>query len=166
MAKIEEKFWNYVQIGGRDECWPFKRTLDGRGYGQFYWNNKAHRAHRIAFLLHNGGLPSGKCICHSCDRPDCCNPHHLWAGTHQDNSADMARKGRWNGHRGEANSRAKLTNEDISIIRNAPPRHGAALARQFGISRAHVCRIRACRVWKHVRVLPFVTNEDGKGAKT
>lgn len=45
----------------------------------------------------NGPIPVGMLACHHCDNPPCCNPAHVFIGTHKDNARDMARKGRARG---------------------------------------------------------------------
>ncbi len=52
--------------------------------------------HRIAYEAAFGPIPDGQLVCHHCDNPPCCNPDHLFLGTHVDNAADMWAKGRQN----------------------------------------------------------------------
>jgi len=50
--------------------------------------------HRLAWALHHGSDPDpGLLILHRCNNPRCCNPEHLYQGTHQDNYDDSVRAG-------------------------------------------------------------------------
>lgn len=89
------RFWAKVDAsGGSDACWPWTGSKKEKGYGQVSRNNRQQRVHRVAYEFHNGPIPAGLFVCHSCDNPPCCNPKHLWLGSASDNSADMRNKGR------------------------------------------------------------------------
>jgi hypothetical protein len=75
-------------------CWLWTRGKTSDGYGTFRVNGKPELAHRFSYRTHNGMIPSGILVCHTCDETRCVNPDHLFLGTQNDNMKDMAAKGR------------------------------------------------------------------------
>lgn len=132
------QFWSKVKVGDKSECWPWQAKTNEHGYGYF----KDERAHRVAYEILLGEIPQGMVACHRCDNRLCCNPFHIFIGTHQDNSDDAVRKGRVK--RGESHPRCKLTEAQVAMIRTSE-QSGADLAREFGVSPSTISGIRTYR---------------------
>lgn len=109
-ASLEERLWAKINKRGPDECWLWMASLNAYGYGQIQAEDKSRplRASRVVYETVHGSIPKGMHVLHHCDNPACCNPKHLWLGTHQDNMDDMNAKGR-NGNVGR-----KLTPDQIA----------------------------------------------------
>jgi hypothetical protein len=114
----EARFWTLIEKRGPDDCWLWQGGIGRKGYGVFQWEGRLQRAHRLAYKFAVGLIPVGKLVCHSCDVPPCCNPGHLFVGTHTDNMQDMVAKGRYrfNGVNGERHWNHKLTRKQALAI--------------------------------------------------
>jgi hypothetical protein len=78
-----------------NECWEWNLYKNERGYGTTTYRRKpGQRVNRICWVLWKGEIKEGLYVLHKCDNPSCCNPEHLFLGTHEDNMKDMALKGR------------------------------------------------------------------------
>jgi HNH endonuclease len=89
-------FWKRIQKV-ENGCWLWtgsKSTGRCGGYGNLKFNGKTISAHRLAYILTYGEIPDQQEVCHSCDDRLCCNPAHLFVGTHLENMRDMFKKGR------------------------------------------------------------------------
>lgn len=152
---IAKRFWSKVDKEGgpihpelgRCWIWTAGRIRPG-SHGTFYLGGHA-TAHRVAWMLERGPIPSGACVLHRCDNPPCVNPDHLFLGTQADNVADMDAKGRRASRRIMCVSMSKLTEADARAIRcsREPTR---VLVKRYGISDSAVRQIRNGRSWKHL----------------
>lgn len=146
----EERFWRKVKKMDSG-CWEWQgsRHPSGHGYTVSATKSRVTYAHRRAWELTRGSIPDGLCVCHHCDNPPCVNPAHLFLGTHAENLADAARKGRT--CRGEQAPGHILTEQNVRDIRSAHPGiSNRVLAWRFGICTSAVSPIRRGLRWKHV----------------
>lgn len=141
---ITERFWSKVNVLGENECWEWQGGKNSDGYGNVgKWSGQWWKAHQLSYYLTYGSLPEGRCICHTCDNRSCCNPKHLWIGTHQENMDDMARKERAWGTRLSAKMAVEMRRE-----RKAGATY-RELRDKYGVSDAHITRILNKQAWKH-----------------
>jgi len=142
----------------RDEngCWLWTGTTTNgkyghRPYGQIRHDGTPIYAHRAAWTLFWGEIPSGSLVLHHCDVSLCVNPRHLFLGSYMDNRNDMLAKGRDNPSRGTEHYLAKLTEDEVRTIftlRRKEPLQETA--RRFKINKSHVSRIQGGYAWKHL----------------
>lgn len=156
ISSIEERFWKKVNKSPNVKgCWVWT-ACKNKGYGWFgVGNKKMKSAHRFSWELENGEIPNNFCVLHKCDNPLCVNPNHLFLGTLKDNTADMISKGRtnWLGKQGSENHRAKLSEEQIPIIRKMLVENlltQREIGNIFGVSVMIINRIKTNKIWKHV----------------
>lgn len=94
-TSLHERFWSKVNKRGPRECWPWiGKTIYPDGRGKIRTDRFMQTSNYVAFILTYGPLQPGEFACHSCDSPPCCNPAHLFRGTHQDNMKDCQQKNR------------------------------------------------------------------------
>ncbi len=149
----------------RDVVRGLKEARAGHDYGRLWDGERLQYMHRLSFEVWVGPIPAGMDVLHRCDRPRCIEPRHLWAGTHQENLADMVSKGRHlagaarrglktrgrpSKSRGSKHGLAKLTEDQVRALK---PKllsgrvKIAPLARSLGVSASLLRGIRDGKNW-------------------
>lgn len=173
--KTIARFWSKVDRNGPvhpydpwlGNCWLWTGGKHENGYGRLKISNTYKAAHRLSWLIRHGELPRWcSAICHSCDRPACVSPFHLFAGTAVVNTADKIAKGRHQRAKpltldpsarprsifGSKNHLAKLSDNDVVEMRRI---HASGtvtyreLGKLFGVAptNARAVCLRLMRKW-------------------
>ncbi len=155
--QIAADFWDRVEIKTAIECWPWTRATMGKGpsiYGCFSVNGKHRKAHQYAATQMHGPKPVDLLACHKCDNTICCNPIHIYYGTHKDNHRDCKERNRLNRNMGSRRYNAILTEEQVAQIKaEAPFRKrgwGKAMALKYGVGRTAIGNVVSGFRWKQV----------------
>lgn len=143
---LEERFWEKVPERPEEGCWEW-RGARRRGYGGFRDGERMVYAHRFVCEV-TYGPSAGRHALHACDNPICVRPDHLRWGTHSENMADAARRGRRRRTDGEFSFRAKLTWSQVAEIRRRSRERQVDLAAEFGVSPKTISSIIHGRNWK------------------
>ena len=156
IRKFFDSFTPLPEMG----CWIWDECGGEKARYPSLWNRDRkvmERANRFSYELHKGEIPEGMVVRHTCDVTWCVNPDHLVLGTQYDNVQDTVNRGRLNCRKGESNGRAKLSNEDVLFIKNAPAwnREGTGfshnkLAEMFSVSKGTIEQIRRGIRWSHL----------------
>ena len=155
------RLWSRVDTSaGAEACWPWQAAKTPKGYPRF---GDTDYVHRLVLELHSG--TTGPVACHSCDNPSCCNPCHLFWGSHRDNSQDMVAKSR--STRGEKHGNARLTADQVAAIRKAQSdgERRRSVAARFGISIGTVGNIWRGETWRAPGEPTWRSTPDAKRKK-
>lgn len=151
LQRFKEKYKEDQQTG----CWVWFAGTNGAGYGLIRPGGLSPRmlAHRASWELFKGPIPEhssyhGICVLHRCDNRACVNPDHLFLGTNEDNIHDCMAKNR---------KPTKLTLAQVIAIkaRSSCGEPTSKLAREYGVERSTVKRIKRGASWKHMEVSHF-----------
>ena len=144
-ANTPDVLWSKVDKKGENDCWMWLGYKNKEGYGRTWINDRGYYAHRVIFdlaypntitLNAPESTSDSGFLLHTCDNPSCCNPKHLFVGTHADNMADKVAKNRSPDFSGGKGPRCKLSMSQAQEIRKLRKQGVSAreLAKQYGIS--------------------------------
>jgi len=133
-----------LEVDGVACCWLWTACKNKAGYGYFCIEQNPIRivkSNRIMLFLIDPDfdIDSEEQACYRCDNPACCNPNHIWPGTHQDNNSDKVNKGRQ--LTGINVGNAKLTDDQIWAIFDDIDTQ-QAIADKYGVCIATISKIK------------------------
>jgi hypothetical protein len=144
---LPERLDHYTQPhSGACDLWVGWR--DRKGRAQLCWQGVAQYVPRLLWEIHNGAIPAGKVVSHTCGNggEGCVSLQHLVLKDRGEVMSDNVA--------GSNNVRAKLTEADVREIRRLilqgvlVPKQ---IAKQFGVTDQAIRLIKNGKRWAHVK---------------
>jgi hypothetical protein len=89
-----QRLARFTKVDPLSGCHIWQRSTKPNGYGQLTFRMQRWMTHRLAWVARHGPIAKGLEVCHRCDERRCCNPDHLYLGSHAENMAEMKAKRR------------------------------------------------------------------------
>ena len=145
--KYIDRIFNRIEIDPVTRCWNSTYSLDRHGYGRIRINNKTPLVHRIIYeYIHGPTTKEKPFVLHQCDNRRCCNPTHLYSGTHQNNQQDRVKRNPKSWAKGEKQHLSKLTIEQVLEIRESDERL-VVLGKRFNVHPGTISDVRKRKSW-------------------
>lgn len=151
-SREKEDVFQFISIRVKDgkpdteACWPWHEDAPVSGRDDrptFTYKGRRYLAYRVVYELFTGEeLSPDEVVRHKCDNKQCCNPHHLEKGTHQENMNDMKSR--------ERHGLPHHTVRAIKTLLLAGSLTHEQIAQNFGISRQTVTAIKGGTIYSHV----------------
>jgi transposase len=147
LTREQKRFW--AKVEKTETCWLWMGAKSANGYGTVRFNGKLQKAHRVAWQLRHGPIPSTEHVWerlelfHTCGVRSCVRPDHMGLVPRGFSAVGRPQ----NVRRSRARPR-KLTAEQVVSIRELAPTHRyTQIAKMFGVSSSTVSSIARRMTW-------------------
>jgi Mor family transcriptional regulator len=150
-----EKFMKKL-IKKENGCLEYPTSKNKNGYATTCYKGKPISAHRFAYILFKKEYNPHLHVLHKCDNPSCCNPDHLFQGTHKDNMNDRDIKGRTYNLTpkiGEKSHLSRFKDVDIIQIRSLYEKGMTQyeIGKYYNAHQSVISNIVLRKTWKHIK---------------
>lgn len=142
-----KRFYERIKIDEHG-CWIWTGG-NNQKYGVMRFKNTNMGVHRFCVQYIKKEKIGDKFVCHTCDRPLCVNPDHLFLGTHDDNMIDAKSKQRY--AFGEKHYQKKLKEKEIKEICKLVKcgLSQSQISKIFDIEQTNISHIKLGKNWKY-----------------
>ena len=158
-----DRFHESYEVNQETGCWEWQKSLHCKtGKPQFWGDEGITPAARWIYIHTNGPLKRNVTVQRKCSCSICVNPRCHYTDTLSEKALREIKAGTSNigGRTGSLNGLAKLTEQDVILVKQFLLRHPASrpggqcsfLARWFGVSKTVMSNINTGKVWNHVKV--------------